>query len=101
MVLPHLFFYSELHQSQSWPCLAPGILFSPLTRATLAAPFRRSLLTDIFQGPFLQFLLQEDLHPSSRHKAQPDLGPRAGSNNRALSSPWEAGLGDLAVGESL
>lgn len=45
-------FYSELHQSQSWPCLVTGILFSPPAQAPLATLFPRSLLTDLLRDPY-------------------------------------------------
>lgn len=86
MVLPHLFFTVNITSPCPWPCLATGILFSPPTRAPLAAPFRRSLLTGILQGP-LPCLLQGNLHPCSWHKAQPDPGPRAGSNTGPSAAP--------------
>lgn len=72
LVLPHLFFtvnFTNATHGHRHPVCPP-------TRATLAALFPRSLLTDILPGP-LQFVLQEDLYPSSWHKAQPDPGPSA------------------------
>lgn len=91
VVLSDLFFYSELHQSQSWPCLVTGILFSPPALAPLAAPFPGSLLTDILRDPYDSCSKRS---PSSWHKAQPDPGPRAGSSAGPSSAPRGAVLGE-------
>lgn len=87
MVLPHLCFFmvnfTNPSRGHAWSQVS---LFSPPARAPFAAPYPRSLLTDVLQGP-LQFLLQEDLDPSSWHKAQPDPGLRAGSNTGPSAAP--------------
>lgn len=94
MVLPHLFFKVNFINPSHGHGWSQGLCSHPQHELLLLLP-SPGHCSQILQGPL------QDLQPSSRHKAQPDPGPRAGSRTGPSAAPWEAGLGDLALGENL
>lgn len=84
MVLPHLFFYSELHCSLAMLGLRPPVLTPNMSYSCCSLP---QVIAHRHPPRTIQCLLQEELYPSSWHKAQPDRGPRAGSNTEPSAAP--------------
>lgn len=83
MVLPHLFFTVSFTSPSRGHAWSQGSCSHLQHKLLLLLPSPGHCSQTSYRG-VLKVLLQDDLDPSSWHKAQPDPGPRAGSNTGKL-----------------